>query len=164
MQNNIVELRQRLARALDLRECGSAVATDGSVIKYYLDAENNPMGLVRDWLPDAPEKILKVIELYGLHVERTVHPHHKPKPGEEAKIVWQYNVWSRNPIYRSLSQDYGRLLRNGPRIVGPDLTTAVLTWAVLRAERVKTLRESKLEASMYNFNTLREKVYVSPAQ
>lgn len=156
----INELRSRLAAALDL-EVRTAQTAD---IEYYVDPDGLPMGMVQEWLPDAPEKIIQVIERYGLRVERIVHPDHRPRPGEEDKIVWQYNVWSRNPIYRTLSQDYGHTLRNGPRVVGNDLTTAVLTWAVLRAERVKQLRESKVEAPMYKFEVLREKVYVSPAK
>lgn len=152
------ELRERLVKALDM-----SVVSDGPSA-CYVDATGRPMGLVSHWRPESAENILLVIERYGLHVERTVAPYHKPKPGEEDKIVWQFNVWSRNPIYRSLSQDYNHTLRNGPRVVGPDLTTAVLTWAVLRAERVKQLRNSKVEAPLYNFNTLREKVYVSPAE
>ncbi|EBY9527479.1 hypothetical protein D5P86_00675 [Salmonella enterica subsp. enterica serovar Infantis] len=154
----INELRERLVQALDM----SIVSSGSSAC--YVDATGNPMGLVSHWRPEAAENILLVIERYGLRVERIVHPEHKPRPGEEDKIVWQYNVWSRNPIYRTLSQDYGYTLRNGPRVVGNDLTTAVLTWAVLRAERVKQLRESKVEAPMYKFEVLREKVYVSPAK
>lgn len=154
----INELRERLIKALDM-----SVVSDGPSA-CYVDATGKPMGLVSHWRPESAENILLVIERYGLHVERTVDPRHKPKPGEEDKIVWQFNVWSRNPIYRTLSQDYGRSLQHGPRIVGPDLTTAVLTWAVLRAERVKQLRESKVEAPMYKFEVLREKVYVSPAE
>lgn len=154
----INELRERLVQALDM-----SVVSDGPSA-CYVDATGKPMGLVSQWRPESAENILLVIERYGLHVERTVDPRHKPKPGEEDKIVWQFNVWSRNPIYRTLSQDYGRSLQHGPRIVGPDLTTAVLTWAVLRAERVKQLRESKVEAPMYKFEVLREKVYVSPAE
>lgn len=154
----INELRERLVQALDM-----SVVSDGPSA-CYVDATGKPMGLVSHWRPESAENILLVIERYGLHVERTVDPRHKPKPGEEDKIVWQFNVWSRNPIYRTLSQDYGRSLQHGPRIVGPDLTTAVLTWAVLRAERVKQLRESKVEAPMYKFEVLREKVYVPPAE
>lgn len=152
------ELRERLVKALDM-----SVVSDGPSA-CYVDATGRPMGLVSHWHPESAENILLVIERYGLHVERTVSPYHKPKPGEEDKIVWQFNVWSRNPIYRTLSQDYGRSLQHGPRIVGPDLTTTVFTWAVLRAERVKQLRESKVEAELYNYHVLREKVYVSPAE
>lgn len=35
---------------------------------------------------------------------------------------------------------------------------------MLRAERVKQLRTSKVEAELYNYHALREKVYVSPAE
>ncbi|QZE57910.1 hypothetical protein MPK70_gp034 [Erwinia phage pEa_SNUABM_33] len=156
--SSFTELRERLVKALDM-----SVVSDGPSA-CYVDATGNPMGLVSQWRPESAENILLVIERYGLHVERTVDPRHKPKPGEEDRIVWEFNVWSRNPIYRNLSQDYGRALQNGPRIVGPDLTTAVFTWAVLRAERVKQLRESKTEGKLYHFGALREKVYVSPAE
>lgn len=156
--SSFTELRERLVKAL-----GMSVVSDGPSA-CYVDATGKPMGLVSHWRPESAENILLVIERYGLHVERTVDPRHKPKPGEEDRIVWEFNVWSRNPIYRNLSQDYGRALQNGPRIVGPDLTTAVFTWAVLRAERVKQLRESKTEGKLYHFGALREKVYVSPAE
>lgn len=155
---SLADLRIRLASALDLRLCGS------DDVKYYVDPEGRPMGLVRDWFPDAPDKIIKVIERYGLHVGRTVSPLPKPKPGEEDNIVWKYNVWSRNPVYRTLGNENGLSKQNGARVVASDLTTAVLTWAVLRAERVKDLRNSPLESHLYSFHALREKVYVSPAE
>jgi len=156
--SSFTELRERLVKALDM-----SVVSDGPSA-CYVDAIGKPMGLVSHWRPESAENILLVIERYGLHVERTVAPYHKPRPGEEDRIVWQFNVWSRNPIYRTLSQEYGRRLEHGPRVVGPDLTTAVFTWAVLRAERVKQLRESKVEGKLYHFGALREKVYVSPAE
>lgn len=155
--SSFTELRERLVKALDM-----SVVSDGPSA-CYVDAIGKPMGLVSHWRPESAENILLVIERYGLHVERTVAPYHKPRPGEEDKIVWQFNVWSRNPIYRPLSSDnFAR--RDGARVVGPDLTTAVFTWAVLRAERVKELRESKVDAKLYHFGALREKVYVSPAE
>ena len=158
MENSsFTELRERLVKALDM-----SIVSDGPSA-CYVDATGKPMGLVSHWRPESAENILLVIERYGLHVERTVAPYHKPRPGEEDKIVWQFNVWSRNPIYRPLSSDtFAR--RHGPRVVGPDLTTAVFTWAVLRAERVKELRESKVDAKLYHFGALLEKVYVSPAE
>lgn len=158
MENSVlVDLRERLVRALGLTVVSSGQSA------CYVDPEGNPMGLVREWRPESAENILLVIERYGLCVERTVDPQHKPRPGEEDKIVWLYNVWSRNPIYRTLSVDNFARSR-GARIVSHDLKTAVFTWAVLRAERVKQLRDSKVDAKLYNFDVLREKVYVSPAQ
>lgn len=153
----LVDLRERLVQALDM----SIVSSGPSAC--YVDATGKPMGLVREWQPESADNILLVIERYGLHVERTVSPEHKPVPGEEDNIVWVYNVWSRNPIYRTLSQ--GRFgVGHSARVTGPDLKTAVLTWAVLRAERVKSLRENPVDSPLYRFVALREKVYVSRAE
>lgn len=162
MENfSLADLRLRLAQALGLRECGSATARDGSTLKYYVDHNNKPMGLVKDWYPDDPKKIIQVIERYGLHVERIVHPDHKVKPGKEHEVVWQYHVWSRHPAYGNLANDEFAPRRHGARVTGPDLTSAVLLWAVLRAERVEVLRRDAVLYKHYNFERLQERVYVS---
>ncbi|QZE58587.1 hypothetical protein pEaSNUABM28_00030 [Erwinia phage pEa_SNUABM_28] len=151
----INELRSRLAAALDL-EVKTAPTAD---IEYYVDSDGLPMGLVQEWRPDAPEKIIQVIEQYGLRVERVVKPG-LPKPVDADNIQWVFNVWSRHPVYRTLSSDEF-IHQGGPRIEGETLTMAVLTWAVLRAERIKRLKADRTMSKAYNFNVLRERVYVS---
>lgn len=151
----INELRSRLGAALDL-EVKTAPNAD---IEYYVDSDGLPMGLVKDWRPDVPEKIVQVIEQYGLRVERVVKPG-IPKPIDADNVQWVYHVWSRHPVYRSLSVDnFAR--REGPRVAGETLTLAVLTWAVLRAERIKELRACPVQSKSYNFERLQERVYVS---
>ncbi|QZE59607.1 hypothetical protein pEaSNUABM39_00027 [Erwinia phage pEa_SNUABM_39] len=151
----INELRGRLAAAL----CLEVKTAPNADIEYYVDPDGLPMGLVQEWRPDAPEKILQVIEQYGLRVERVVKPG-LPKPITAENVEWVYHVWSRNPVYRGLS-DQNVMRREGPRVEGQTLTIAVLTWAVLRAERIKELQSCPVQSKGYNFNLLQERVYVS---
>ncbi|QZE59943.1 hypothetical protein pEaSNUABM35_00026 [Erwinia phage pEa_SNUABM_35] len=151
----INELRSRLAAALNL-EVKTALTAD---IEYYVDPDGLPMGLVQHWKPDAPEKIIQVIEQYGLRVERVVKSG-LPKPIDADNVEWVYHVWSRHPVYRGLS-DENLMRREGPRVAGETLTLAVLTWAVLRAERIKELRACPVQSKSYNFERLQERVYVS---
>lgn len=153
----INELRSRLVAALDLKTQTAPKAD----IEYYVDPAGNPMGLVRDWLPDAPEKIIQVIEQYGLRVERVVKPG-LPKPIDADNVQWVYHVWSGHPLYRALSVDnFAR--SKGARVEGQTLTLAVLTWAVLRAEHIKELQSCAVMSKAYNFERLQERVYVSAA-
>ena len=156
--SSFIELRKRLAVALDLKTQTAPTAD----IEYYVDPAGNPMGLVRDWRPDAPDKIIQVIEQYGLRVERVVKPN-LIKPVTSENVEWVFHVWSRHPMYRALSPDIysTRRAHEGPRVAGETLSLAVLTWAVLRAEHIKNLKEDSVLGHSYDFELLQERVYVS---
>lgn len=160
VSQELIDLKQRLAKALGWRECGSNKCVDATIIKYYLDKENNPCGLVNDFCPHDPKYIVRILEEYGLRIERVVHPEHKVKPGEEKNVVWQYHVWSRHRAYGNLGDYEGR--GSGYRVVGSSLTLAVLTWAVLRAEKVQRMSLDTLAGiSPEELQHYAERVYVS---
>lgn len=135
-----LELHARLLKALDIQ----------------LEENDN-------WKPDTPEKIMQVIELNGLHIERHVKVDPRPAPIDPEDINWEWHVWSLHPVYRFMhvGDFYGR--RGEPRVIADDLTTAVLYWAVLRAERVKELRECPVMSKNYVFERLNELVYFKGA-
>ncbi|ARW58673.1 hypothetical protein HOS33_gp033 [Erwinia phage vB_EamM_Y3] len=164
-EEHIEALRERLAKALGyVLKCGDKTTPSFTSVGlgFYVDAEGKDVCWVSDWLPDSPDKILQVIERYGLSVERVASPNQRPQCASEVK--WEYHVWSRMVMYRNLSSDAHRYHRvKGARVTAKDLTTAVLTWAVLRAEHVLALKQDALASDQYNFDRLKEKVYVSEA-
>lgn len=164
-EEHIEALRERLAKALGYVHVGGRRVMSGlpaSGLDHYVDAEGKDVCWVSDWLPDSPDKILQVIERYGLSVERVASPDQRPQSINEVK--WEYHVWSRMVMYRNLSDDqFGYRRLKGARVRAKDLTTAVLTWAVLRAEHVLALKQDALASDQYNFDRLKEKVYVSEA-
>lgn len=164
-EEHITELRTRLAKALGYvyvagRRVMSGIPASG--LGHYDDVDGNLVCMVSDWLPDSPDKILQVIERYGLSVERAALPNQRPMCASDVK--WEYCVWSRMTMYRTLSADpFGYRRPARPRVRAKDLTTAVLTWAVLRAEHVLALKQEAPSSDQYNFDRLAEKVYVSKA-
>lgn len=164
-EEHIEALRERLAKALGyVLKCGDKTTPSFTSVGlgFYVDAEGKDVCWVSDWLPDSPDKILQVIERYGLSVERVASPDQRPQSINEVK--WEYHVWSRMVMYRNLSDDqFGHRRPKGARVAAKDLTTAVLTWAVLRAEHVLALKQDALASDQYNFDRLKEKVYVSEA-
>lgn len=164
-EEHIEALRERLAKALGFElKCGDKTTPSFTSVGlgYYVDASGKDVCWVSDWLPDTPDKILQVIERYGLSVERVASPDQRPQSINEVK--WEYHVWSRMVMYRNLSNDqFGHRRVRGARVQAKDLTTAVLTWAVLRAEHVLALKQDALASDQYNFDRLKEKVYVPAA-